>query len=453
LRTLRDQPIENREVRRLLEELGRAAESFYDERGRLEIQALRQSIFVNRLEIQRDIENYVAFGHVLGTLQRAGVGTLRVEDAPSRREWHVFLRELIRHSARHDRPDGVLPLQRSLASRGVVRISASPNLMEESLLSDEVEKRKAARRTWERSVAVSKELFTGTRMGRSTNVKEIRHAVIGIVDQVLNNEASLGGLSTLKDYDDYSFTHSVNVCIFCVAIGRRLGLSKRQLYDLGLAALVHDIGMSRIPVGILTKSTRLTPEEQAAMQAHTWLGALSVFNLREFGKTPYQSMIAAYEHHLKPDGSGYPRIKRPRQPSVFSKIIAVAAAFDAATNTRSYSAATPPDEVLKELWENEDLGFDPVIVKALINLLGVYPVGTCVILDTFELALVHTANPDPTFVHRPVVRVLSDPNGLWLEPPPLADLADTDGDGNFLRTIIKVTDPEKYGVSVSAYFT
>jgi HD-GYP domain-containing protein (c-di-GMP phosphodiesterase class II) len=289
-------------------------------------------------------------------------------------------------------------------------------------------------------------------MGRSTNVKQIKHAVMGIVDQVLNNEASLGGLSTLKDYDDYSFTHSVNVCIFCVAIGRRLGLSKRQLYDLGLAALVHDLGMSRIPVGILTKSGKLTPEEQAAMQAHTWLGALSIFRLREFGEIPFQSMIAAYEHHLKVDLSGYPRIIRPRQPSVFSKIIAVAAAFDAATNTRAYSAASPPDEVLRELWENQDLGFDPVIVKALINLLGIYPVGTCVILDTFELALVHAANPDPTFVHRPVVRLLSSSDGLWLDPPPLADLADANEDGTYLRSIIKVTDPNRYGVNVSDYF-
>lgn len=452
LRTLRAQPIENREVRDALKEVGQAVGVFLDASGALEVQVLRQSIFVNRVEVQRDLENYVAFGHVLGTLQRAGLGTLRAEREPSRREWHVFIRELMRTGGRHDQPEGAVALQQSLASRGVEKISVSPGLSGESVFSDEMEKRKAAKRTWERSVAVSKELFNGTRMGRSTNVKQIKHTVINIVDQVLTNEASLGGLSTLKDYDDYSFTHSVNVCIFCVAIGRRLGLSKRQLYDLGLAALVHDIGMSRIPVGILTKSARLTPEEQAAMQAHTWLGALSVFNLREFGEIPFQSMIVAYEHHLKVDLSGYPKILRPRHPSVFSKIIAVAAAFDAATNTRAYSAARPPDEVLRELWENEDLGLDPVIVKALINLLGIYPVGTCVILDTFELALVHAANPDATFVHRPVVRILSDSDGLWLDPPPLEDLADMGEEGTFLRSIIKVTDPKKYGVSVSDYF-
>ena len=301
-------------------------------------------------------------------------------------------------------------------------------------------------------MAISKELFQGARLGRSANVKEVRHAVEDIVDAVLDHEASLGGLSTLKDYDDYSFTHSVNVCIFCVAIGRRLGLTKPQLYDLGLAALVHDMGMSRIPREILTKGAALTPAERESMEAHTWLGALSAFRLSDFGEIPFQAMIVAYEHHMRPGGAGYPRPRRPREPTIFSKIIAVAAAFDAATNTRSYSKASPPDEVLRELWEDESLGHDPVVVKALINLLGIYPVGTCVILDSYELALVHSANSDASFVHRPIVRLLCDANGLWLSPAPLVDLAETNANGDFVRSIIKVTSPEKYGIKVSDYF-
>ena len=188
------------------------------------------------------------------------------------------------------------------------------------------------------------------------------------------------------------------------------------------------------------------------MQAHTWLGALSVYQLREYGEIPFQSMIVAYEHHLKRDGTGYPRSVRPREPSVFSKIVAVASAFDAATNERAYSPASPPDAVLRELWENESLGHDPVIVKALINLLGIYPVGTVVILDTYELALVHAANSDTTFLHRPIVRLLCDANGRWLSPAPLVDLGKTTASGDFERTIIKVTSAERYGINVSEYF-
>ncbi len=266
---------------------------------------------------------------------------------------------------------------------------------------------------------------------------------------MLNDEASLRGLSALRDYDDYAFTHAVNVCIFCVAIGRRLGLSKTQLYDLGLAALVHDVGMSRIPREILTKGERLSEDERRVMEGHTWLGALRVFELRDYGEIPFQGMIVAYEHHLKPGGAGYPRYARPREPSVFSRIVAVASAFDAATNERAYQRALPPDEVLREFRENESLGFDPVVVKALINLLGIYPVGTCVILDTYELALVHASSAEPRHVHRPVVRLLSDADGHWLQPAPLVDLAETGDDGRFLRSIIKVTDPGRYGIQVA----
>ena len=93
-----------------------------------------------------------------------------------------------------------------------------------------------------------------------------------------------------------------------------------------------------------------------------------------------------------------------------------------------------------------------MLVKALINLLGIYPVGTCVILDTHELAIVHAANSDAAQVHRPVVRLICDPDGVWLDEPPLVDLADTAADGSFSRSIIKVIDPDKYLINVSDYF-
>jgi HD-GYP domain-containing protein (c-di-GMP phosphodiesterase class II) len=443
--------IETFQVREALERLTSLVNQIVDRDGAVELRAVRRSLYLNRRRLDSAIDNYVFYGHVLGTFQRAGVGLLRVGRALSAREWQVLLGALVA-AGPDDASDSTDALARALARSGVHGVDLEAPAAAGLALPGEEEQRAAAKRTYEKSVAVSKELFQGARLGRSANVKEVRHAVEDIVDAVLDHEASLGGLSTLKDYDDYAFTHSVNVCIFCVAIGRRLGLTKSQLYDLGLAALVHDIGMSRIPKEILTKGATLSPAERESMEAHTWLGALSAFRLGDFGEIPFQAMIVAYEHHMQPDGTGYPRPNRPREPSIFSKIIAVAAAFDAATNTRSYSAASPPDEVLRELWEDHSLGHDPVVVKALINLLGIYPVGTCVILDSYELALVHSANTDPSFVHRPIVRLLCDANGLWLTPAPLVDLAETSANGDFARSIIKVTSPEKYGIKVSDYF-
>src|SRR6266581_1656787 len=313
--------------------------------------------------------------------------------------------------------------------------------------------REAAKRTYARSVAVTKEVINSIRMGRTANVKKVKRAVQAIVDQVLNNESSLVGLTTLRDYDEYTFTHSVNVCIFSVALGRKLGLTKLQLYDLGIAALFHDVGKSRVPLEVLNKEGGLTEEEWRIMQAHPWLGVLTLFGLRGYGEIPYRGMVVAYEHHMKIDLTGYPKSIRSRALSIYSKIIAVADGFDAATSRRVYQTVPiQPDQVLKEMWENPRRGYDPVVVKAFINLIGIYPVGTCVILDTYEVALVHSANPDVAHVHRPVVRLVTTPDGALLNPGTVVDLSEKNANDVYPRTIVKVTDPVKYGINVSDYF-
>jgi HD-GYP domain-containing protein (c-di-GMP phosphodiesterase class II) len=451
LRIVRLHPIETRAVRDALDSLDARVRASIAAEGQAELRVVRQALYLNGRRIPNGIENYVYYAHCLGTLQRAGVATVKVVEPPPARDWQLFLSLLVR-AAPEEASGKTDQLRAQMAARSVRGIEVAGPAAGISELPGESERKEAAKRTYRRSVEVSRELFNGARLGRGASVTEVRQAVQDIVDAVLHDEASISGLSTLRDYDDYSFTHSVNVCIFCVAIGRRLGLSKAQLYDLGLAALVHDVGMGRIPKAILTKSSPLSPSEREHMESHTWLGALSAYRLRDYGDVPFRSMVVAFEHHRGAGGAGYPRFGRSRRPSVFSRIVAVASAFDAATNERGYHPASPPDAVLRELWEDKRLGHDPVVVKALINLLGIYPVGTCVILDTYELAIVYSPNTDAAYVHRPVVRLLGDAEGRWLSPAPLVDLADTDERGAFTRSIIKVTSPEKYGIRVSDYF-
>jgi HD-GYP domain-containing protein (c-di-GMP phosphodiesterase class II) len=292
-------------------------------------------------------------------------------------------------------------------------------------------------------------------MGRSASVKKVKRAVQGIVDQVLNNEITLIGLTTIRDYDNYTFTHSVNVSIFAVSMGKRLGLNKMQLFDLGMGAFLHDVGKAKVPLEVLNKAGKLTDAEWQAMQLHPTLGATTLFSFRGYGDIPYRSMIAAYEHHMGVNLKGYPKSLRPRDLSVFSKIITVADVFDAATSHRVYRGRDPlkPNEILQELLDDhERLGIDVVLVKALINLLGIYPVGTCVILDTYEVAIVHGVNPDPSHIHRPLVRILFTVDGGKVADAPVTDLAETGPDGSFKKTIIKVTDPERYGINVRDCF-
>ena len=175
---------------------------------------------------------------------------------------------------------------------------------------------------------------------------------------------------------------------------------------------------------------------------------LALFQVRGAQELPYRSMIVAHEHHMKRDLTGYPRPIRARELSVFSKIVAIADGFDAATSRRSYQTVPfTPAQVMLEMRDNPRRGMDPVIVKAFINLTGIYPVGTLVVLDTFELGIVHAVNPLQDMLSRPHrSRRVSDPQGNVMHPGTLADLADRDADGVFLRTIIKTENPDRYGI-------
>ena len=453
LRTLKLYPVENEQVQRALDDLDKSARTLIEIEDPLEIRISGEFIFVNAIRLRLNLDNYASFGHVLNIFAASGVGVMTVDGEVERRDWQIFVSLLLASASTPPAADKLTDFHQKMLQGGVTNISVDPPVDLDEELEDEDRRKEVAKRTYERSVAVTKEVINSVRMGRSASVKKVKRAVQGIVDQVLSNEVSLVGLTTIRDYDEYTFTHSVNVCIFAVAIGRRLGLTRLQLYDLGLAALFHDVGKSRVPLEVLTKTGGLDEDEWRIMQSHPWLGVLTLFGMRGYGEIPYRAMIVAHEHHMKVDLTGYPKALRERQLTVYSKIVAVADGFDAATSRRSYQTIPlQPDEVLREMWENPRRGYDPVLVKALINLVGIYPVGTCVILDSYELAIVHAANSDLTQIHRPMVRVVMTEEGQRIPEGPLVDLAEVGADGNFKRSIIKVTDPGKWGITPGDYF-
>jgi HD-GYP domain-containing protein (c-di-GMP phosphodiesterase class II) len=450
LRAMKLYPVENAAVQMALAELTARCGDLLGEEQELQIRASGEFIFINATRLRIDLDNYASFSHLLSIFRRNGVGSVTVREGAGARDWMILLSLL--QSVSSDPPDERLPdLSERLAAAGTTTLSLGAPTRQAS--GDAEQAKERAKRTYSQSVAVAKDLMTSVRMGKSPNIKKIKRVVQSIVDQILNEETSLIGLTTIRDYDEYTFSHSVNVCIFAVAIGKRLGLTKGQLYDLGLAALFHDIGKQRVPAKVLNKSGGLTDEEWHAIAAHPWLGLLALFQVRGQEEFPYRSMVVAMEHHMKVDLTGYPRPVRPRQISMFSKIVAVADGFDAATSRRSYQS-TPmnPAFVMQEMRDNPRRGMDPVLVKAFVNLTGIYPVGTLVVLDTFELGIVHAVNPLQDMLSRPIVRVISDPMGNIVHPGELIDLADRGPSGEFKRTVIKTENPERYGIRVGDYF-
>lgn len=450
LRAIKLYPLENAAVQKALNEVTTQARDLLSVEDPLEIRVTGDVIFVNATRLRLDLENFASFSHLLSLFRASQVGAIQIQRPVEQRDWMIFLAQLLSPSA----SDGGSPfddLTARLVTAGVTAITLDlPADKEGGGASDS---RERAKRTYAQCVTVTKDLMTSVRLGQSPNLKKIKRVVQTIVDQILHDETSLVGLTTILDYDEYTFTHSVNVCIFSVALGKRLGLSKLQLYDLGLAALFHDIGKSRVPQDVLNKPANLTDDDWRAITNHPWLGMLALFQVRGTEELAYRAMMVSYEHHMKVDMTGYPRPIRPRQLSVFSKIVAVCDGFDAATSRRVYQTSPwTPADVVREMRDNPRRGMDPVVVKAFINLTGIYPVGTLVILDTMELGIVYSINPIAEMLSRPIVRVIGDPLGNVLHPGELVDLADKDEHGTFRRTIIKTENPERYGIRIGDYF-
>ncbi len=450
LRSLKLYPVENATVQKALDELDIAARALLAVESDLELRMAGDFIFVNATRLRLELDNYASFSHILAMLRAFDIGALRVHGS-ERREWQILLSLFLSLSERGEPADRFEELYERLAAGSVTGLEIERASHTDP---DAEQSREAAKRIYSQGVAVTKDVITGVRLGRATSVKRVKRAVQLIVDQVLNNETSLVGLTTIRDYDEYTFTHSVNVCIFSVALGKKLGLTRLQLYDLGMTALLHDVGKARVPVEILNKTTGLDEVEWRIMQGHPWLGALTLFGMRSHDELPYRTILVAHEHHMKTDLTGYPKSIRPRTLGIFSRIVAVADGFDAATTRRSYQTIPiEPDQVLREMWENPKRGYDTVLVKALINLIGIYPVGTCVILDTLEVGIVAAPNPEGQQLHRPLVRVAVDVDGAVVPPPGLpVNLAEQDESGAFRRSIVKVTNPGRYGLTVGDYF-
>lgn len=449
LSALKLYPIENETVQQALTELHGLVDGILEVDGSAEIRVVGDFFFLNETRLRLDLSNFASFGQFARALNDHGIGAVEIVAGVRREEWAPFLSMLLR-PADEDDPFG--GFAERFEKTPVTNISIRPATEVDEPQEDE-EAITAAKRTYAQSVKVAQEVMGDMRIGKAVNVRKVKRAVQGIVDQVLSNESSMVTMTTLRDFDEYTFTHSVNVSIFSVIIGQRLGLDRLQLYELGLGALFHDIGKQRLPAEVINKTGALTDEEWGMLKEHPTEGLLLLFQMHGFTDAPYRQMLMAYEHHMKVDLTGYPENRRKREPTLFSRIVAVADAFDAGTSVRSYQYEPwPPDAVLQEMRDNPKRGFDPLIVKVLITATGVYPVGTLVILDTHELAVVAKVNPNPDLLHRPVVRVISDPVGLPLSEPKTVDLAEPDpATGVPAHQIIKTTDPNKYGIRVSDY--
>jgi HD-GYP domain-containing protein (c-di-GMP phosphodiesterase class II) len=385
-------------------------------------------------------------------LRTLGIGGFEWSQSFDVNQASRFVAALLRME--HTAADASLELvEQELRAAGVTAVHLLPP-QEESTDETTIDPgaRERAQRTYRHSVAVTSQLMESVRSGRTLQRRRVRRAVQSIVDQILEDETLLLGLTNLRDFSEPTFTHCVNVAIFSIALGQKIGLARLELYDLGMAALLHDIGKTEVPPEILNKPGKLEGAEWEWMRSHTWRGARRLVTDRAPATLPAREMLVAFEHHLHLDLSGYPKLSAPRQLTFYTKIVEIADSFDAGTTPRIYKTdPITPAEMIRILYEGRGMRYDAVLVKAFISLLGIYPVGCVCVLDSFELVVVVAADPDPGNVHRPHVKIVADAKGNRIDGP-IVSLAEKDDAGHFLRTVVAVVEPERYGIDVARVF-
>ncbi len=267
----------------------------------------------------------------------------------------------------------------------------------------------------------------------------------GLAQAVSQNRSALLALTMLKDYDDYTFTHMVNVSILTMGQARAVGIEGALLREFGLGALMHDIGKVRTPLEILNKPDKLNDAEFEIMRRHVVDGAEI---LRATPDIPALAPVMAFEHHMRLDGSGYPFGIKRQTLNLGTMLCSISDVYDAMRSQRKYQQAFPTDRILEVLRRNDGVQFDQHLVRRFSQLVGIYPVGNLVKLDTGEVAVVLKVHaPDP---HRPKVKVVLDREGATLEFPYEVNLWERKGaaaakDGR-PTAILKPIDPKAIGL-------
>jgi putative nucleotidyltransferase with HDIG domain len=301
----------------------------------------------------------------------------------------------------------------------------------------------AIRQMYSSAVAAAEVSWESAEIEGMPDAPAALQTIEGLAEAVTQNRTALMALTAMRSYDNYTFTHMVNVSILAMAQARALGIDGRLLREFGMSALMHDIGKVRTPKEILNKPDKLTDDEFVIMRRHVVDGAEI---LRRTPEMPILAPVVAFEHHLRLDGSGYPFTVQRAALNLGSMLCAIADVYDAMRSQRIYQQAHPTDRIMAVLKRNEGAQLDQHLVRRFVQLLGIYPPGNLVRLSTGEIAVVlHVHAPDP---HRPRVRVLFSADGARLELPfernlweLQRDVSDVD-----LQTVAAPVDPADYNL-------
>ncbi len=313
------------------------------------------------------------------------------------------------------------------------------------------ERREKGRRVFSEGIETIRKVMQEVKLGEQVNLKGVQKVIHLMLNNIFLDKVVLQGLTTIKNYDEYTYNHSVNVAIFSLALGTELFLNRSQLISLGVAALLHDVGKIKISAKITQKPGLLTEGEWEIVRNHPIESVKILSNMKNIDNL---AMVVAFEHHMGYDLSGYPKIKGYIDLHLFSKIVCIADFYDATTTFRIYHKPLLPDKSVNLIIKKSGSYFDPLLVKVFVSMIGIFPIGTVVRLDTNEIGVIYRVNRNNLFRPKVVIVQSGDNSPVEdLDPSQIIDLTDINEDTKkFKRTIVETLDPIEYNIDVAKYF-
>ena len=285
--------------------------------------------YLNDHRIRYAPEYILNLDYLMREFKKTELGTILIKKEIISDDIRIFIDVYVKSHLSEDPFDH---LNEGLSGVSAIEVKKIQNISEELL-----DKRKIAKKTYFNAVSSYKELFNKVKADEKINLKKAKRVITSVINQIIDQEQILLGMTTIKDYDEYTFHHSTNVSILSVALGRRMGMNHKMLIELGIVSLFHDIGKIDVPNEILNKPSNLTDSEWSIIRQHPQLGFNAILKMRNIDELTINSAIVAFEHHMNIDHSGYPQMENPSTLDLFSRIVSITDKYDAMTSRRIYT--------------------------------------------------------------------------------------------------------------------
>jgi putative nucleotidyltransferase with HDIG domain len=435
-RTLRLYDRSNRAAQRALADALKPLRRIGDREGRVFLRVSSDMMLLNEFRVAVDPQHYAPVESWTGEMTRRGIEAIEFSASTTDDELGTFLVELMQTP---EGEDACAEVEQRLQAAGVASVSLTRYIEREAQLTevkrtvDDV--RKDSNRVYFRTVALMGNVLRAAEEKPIMQARKAKRLTQQMVDIIQVDESMLLGLTSIKNFDAYTFTHCVNVCILSMLIADRMRMEKADVARLGVAALLHDVGKTYVPATILNSTGQLSEREWELMKYHTFFGVKELSRVNTL-REAVDPMFVAIQHHAQYNNNGYPQRPGGWKLRLFSRIVTVADYYDAMTAWRTYQKEPiTADRVLNFVLQNAGTIFDPFVAKVFVQAMGLYPVGTIVELDRGEIGVVTRQNSDTRYLHRPVVEVVRmEGDAVRRE---MIDLAERAPDGCYVRTITR----------------